>query len=261
MRPDWQRHFDRAYCFHFVKDAARLPGITEEFRRVGLLDSGILRWVTTYPDPWEVRLLDALPKIAVSRNRATSIAFLNLGLASCRVMREAIADGCRRVLFLEDDIRFLRDIGEVEAALAAIPDGFDIVQFDKFAPWEMTPERYASVCAERSVNARYFDAGDVFWASGGCFMATRRGMENMLRAMEEWRPGPMDGYLNMNGNRHAATKRNLAVQVMMDDAMCMAYMGRRNTHHLAYAPQGVRYEDYAVPDGYGYGELVAREKS
>ena len=36
--PPWSRHFDRAYCFHFVKDAARLPGITEEFRRVGLLD-------------------------------------------------------------------------------------------------------------------------------------------------------------------------------------------------------------------------------
>jgi hypothetical protein len=256
--PTWSRHFDRAYCFHFVGNAARLPSCKDEFRRVGLLDSGILRWARTFPDPWEVKLLDAVPSIAVSRNRATAVAFLNLGLASCRVMREAIADGCERVLFLEDDIRFLRDTGMIADYLGAIPDGYDIVQFDKFAPWELTPEQYAEDISAHAVNERYFDTGKTFWASGGCFMATARGMANMLKGMEEWRPGPMDGYLNMNGNRHAASKLNLAVQVMMGDAMCMQYMGKRNTHHLAYRPQGVKYEDYAVPDGYGYDALCAK---
>ena len=253
---DWSLHFDRAYCFHFVKDAARLPGITEEFRRVGLLDSGVFRWVTTYPNPWERRLIEAMPRVWPKGANKTAVGFLNLGMASMRTLREAIEDGCKRVLFLEDDIRFLRDLGAVEDALCAIPDGFDVVQFDKFESAETTRDQYAAKIAAQSVNAHYFDAAGTLYTSGGCFMATRRGMENILRAFEEWRPGPMDGYLTMNGNRVAVAKRNLAVQIVMGDAMVFDYM-RANTHHAAYAPQGVRYEDYAVPDGYGYGAATA----
>lgn len=46
-------------------------------------------------------------------------------------MREALALDYERVLFLEDDIRFLKDLRELEAALDATPDGYDVVQFDK----------------------------------------------------------------------------------------------------------------------------------
>ena len=254
--PDWSRHFDRAYCFHFVKDAARLPGITGEFRRVGLLDSGVFRWVTTYPDPWERRLIEAMPRVWPRGANKTAVGFLNLGMASMRTLREALEDGCRRVLFLEDDIRFLKSLADIEDALDDIPDGFDVVQFDKFETAETTRDEYAEKVAAQSVNEHYFDAAGTHYTSGGCFMLTRRGMENILRAFEEWRPGPMDGYLDMNGNTHAVAKRNLAVQVVTGDALVLDYM-KANTHHRAYAPQGVRYEDYAVPEGYGYGVQLA----
>ena len=256
---DWTRHFDRAICIHFVGNASRLPSAEREFRRVGLPQSGIFEWRYTFPDPWEVRLLDSYKgPLAISPNRRTAVGFLNLGLESCRIMREAAAMGWRRVLFLEDDVRFLKDLSALAAALDAIPEGYDIVQFDKFAPWELKQDEYEErFCRGRSVNDFYFDAHEGFWMSGGCFMATARGMANMLKGMEEWRPGPMDGYLNMNGNTHAAAKRNLAVQVMQGDALCMEYAKGENTHHKAYRPQGVRYEDYAVPDGYGYGVKFA----
>ena len=254
--PHWSRHFDRAYCFHFVKDAARLPGLTEEFCRVGLLDSGMFRWVTTYPNPWERRLIEAMPRVWPKGANKTAVGFLNLGMASMRTLREAIEDGCERVLFLEDDIRFLRDLGAIGDALYAIPDGFDIVQFDKFETANVTREEYERKIAAQSVNEHYFDAAGTLYTSGGCFMATRRGMANILRAFEEWRPGPMDGSLNMNGNRVAVAKRNLAVQIVMGDAMVFDYM-RANTHHAAYAPQGIHYEDYNVPDGYGYDATTA----
>lgn len=257
-RIDWTRHFDRAYCISHVTSRARRKLAEAEFRRVGLLDSGIFQWCITYPDPWERKLLEAYPQIGYTNEPKTRIAFLNLGLASCRLMREAAESGYRRVLFLEDDIRFLKDLGAISAAFDDIPADFDIVQFDKFAQWEVTKEAYAALCRDRSVNAHYFDATGGFWMSGGCFMATARGMANMLKFMEERRPGPMDGAMQRNGNRHAAAKRNLAVQVMMTDAACLRYMGQRNTHHLAYAPQGVKYEDYAVPEGYGYGSLYVR---
>lgn len=253
---DWSRHFDRAYCFHFVKDAARLPGITEEFRRVGLLDSGIFSFVYTSPDPWEKRLVKACPECA-SRHGAR-MGFLNLGLATARTFREALALRYRRVLFLEDDIRFLKDIGEIAATLDAIPDGFDIVQLEHFVDAKQIPDEaaYAKACAERGVNDRFFDAGGLTMYSGGCVCLGAPAMAKMLRYMEDVQPHPFDGIMQ-SGMTRAAAKRNVAVQVALGDAMMWRYGARelRNDHHASYAPQGVRYEDYAVPDGYGYGSL------
>lgn len=113
------------------------------------------------------------------------------------------------------------------------------MQFDKFEKADATSEDYAAKAASQSVNGWYFDAAGTLYSSGACFMATDRGMRNILRAYEEWRPGPMDGYLTMNGNRVALAKKNLAVQVALADAMVFDYM-KANTHHRAYAPQGVR---------------------
>ena len=121
------------------------------------------------------------------------------------------------------------------------------------------------MCEADAINAHYFDAkgkNDSYpkeLSSGGCFMATRRGMENIERAFREWRPGPMDGFLNMNGNRHAVARKNLAVQIVYGDAMLLNYLAaaKANTHHKAYAPMALKYEDYAVPEGYGYAALAA----
>jgi hypothetical protein len=257
--PRWPSYFDRIYCIHHLPDKGRMPSLESELRRVGILDSGIFQFVFTTPDPWESRLLEKCPEIAGTRERSSSIGFLNLGLASARTLREALCIGYRRVLFLEDDIRFLKDLDALDAALAATPDGFDIVQYDKFVDWNLTPEQYRDMAEALSVSPLYFDARGKDYYSSGCFMATRRGMENMLRAMDEWRPAPMDAYMNMNGSTHAVAKRNLAVQIVYGDAMLWNYLQREkaNTHHKAYAPQGVRYEDYAVPEGYGYAALTA----
>lgn len=243
---NWARHFDRAYCFHFVNDADRLPGINAEFRRVGLLDSGIFRWANTFPDPWEEKLLDAYPKIGVVNNRKASIAYLNLGLASCRAMREALSDGCKRVLFLEDDIRFLKDLAAIETAFSAIPEGFEIVQFEKQCFMNVTPEMYANECIVKSIDDLYYEAQRTAWYGGGCFMATDRGMRNMLEAMESFRPAPMDNYMRDKGNRCACVKRNLAIQLTFQGSVCQQHFSPIYQHKVEYDPQGVRYEDYAI---------------
>ena len=254
---DWACHFDHIYCFHFLPDTERMPGFTNELRRVGILDSGIFSFVYTTLDPWEKKLMELYPNVA--GRHASALQFLNLGLASARTIREALGLGYERVLFLEDDIRFLKDLDELETALAATPDGYDIVQYDKFMGWDVTPESYKALCEADAINDFYFDAKGKELSSGGCFMATKRGMENMHRAFVEWRPAPMDGFLNMNGSRHAVARKNLAVQIVYGDAMLWNYLQREkaNTHHKAYAPMALKYEDYAVPEGYGYAALTA----
>lgn len=257
----WARHFDRIWCFHYLKNADRLPGITDELRRVGILDSGVFSFEYTSPDPWERKLARACPEC--TGGHASKLGFLNLGLATARKLREALALGYRRVLFLENDIRFLKDLGRIKATLEAMPDGYDIVQLEKFIDHQKVPdaEAYAKVCAERSVNGEFFDAGGMVTYSGGCVSMNRRAMENLLGYMERWRPQPLDGLIQLNSiGRRAVAKRNVAVQIVLGDAMLWEYAAweRRNTHHRAYAPQGLAYGDYAVPDGYGYDSLFCR---
>lgn len=258
--PSWSRHFDRIWCFHYLKDADRLPGMEAELRRVGILDSGVFSFRHTSPDPWERKLAKVCP--AVSGHHGAKIGFLNLGLATARALREAVALGYRRVLFLEDDIRFLRDVGEIAATLDTMPDGFDVVQLEHFVFHKQIPDKaaYDNACETRSLNGRFFRADGLTLWSGGCVSLNASAMERLLPMMER-RPQPLDGLIqSAEVGPRAATKRNIAVQVALGDAMMWQYGAweKGNQHHVSYRPQGIRYEDYAVPSGYGYESLFCK---
>jgi hypothetical protein len=59
-----------------------------------------------------------------------------------------------------------------------------------------------------------------------------------------------------NINSLADAFQALVETAQPSDAMVFDYM-RANTHHAAYAPQGIRYEDYDVPNDYCYGAATA----
>lgn len=248
----WSRYFDHIYCMHFVGNTERMAGVTAELERVGILGSGIFSFVHTSPDPWEAKLMELYPKCA--GRHASARGFLNLGLASARAMREALALGYRRVLFLEDDVRFLKSPEELDRALAATPPGFNIVQYDKFIDWEWDNTAYRVVCEANPLNDYYFEAFDRPMYSSACFMADTWGMKKMLAYMENVRPVPFDTIMHCVGATHAVAKKNLAIQIVYGDAMIWSYFAKQkaNTHHRAYAPMNLKYEDYAVPEGYGY---------
>lgn len=247
----WRDWFDRIVCFTHLPNAARRKAMERELDRVGILGSGIFRFECTAPDPWERYVAEAAPRTAADDR--TNMGFVNLGLATARVLREARWLGWRRVLFLEDDVRFLRDLSALEAAFAGTPWEWSIVQYDKFVDWEMSPERYSSTVASRRIgDTGFFDGRGMFMPSGACFAADAQGMAALLDRLESRGPRPVDGLLGAVGVRRAVAIRNAAVQVVFGDALVRRYVGR-NSHHVAYRPQGVDYSQYAVPEGYGYG--------
>lgn len=256
---DWSKYFDHIYCFHFLGKSERLrKDITAELDRVGILKSGIFNFVYTSRDPWEKALWDASPRCRKTFN----VSFLNLGLATARTLREALALGYQRVLFLEDDIRFLKDLKEIEKILAATPnesrDEVSIVQYDKFLPWSMTPSEYRRMVEVGRFNDYFFSSRGKSLYSGACFMATKKGMEALLRFNEDDHPTPSDGVFQMVGVKTACADRNMAIQIFYDDAMAAGYFnGKGNTHHKAYAPMELDYSLYNVPNGYGYKSLTA----
>lgn len=249
---DWSKHFDRIYCFHFLGNGKkRLDDIKAELSRVGILDSGIFQFVYTSPDPWEKRMWENDPRVRLCYG--FKVGMMNLALATARSYREALAFGYRRCLFLENDIRFLKDFDEIEATLAATPADFDVVQYDKFLPWQMTNEQYARMVGDHRINDRFFrnDGNPLY--SGACYRLNESGMKKILGYLENTRPEPPDGLFAVKaGTTNACADRNMAVQVFYGDAMAADYFrGRGNTHHKAYAPMKLDYSLYAVPDGYG----------
>jgi len=251
MKIRWSDYFDRIYCLHYLGNDRRLPMITREFDRVGIDKSGIFSFAHTSKDPWERYVEANCPR--TTEDAEGNRGFVNLGLATARILRESLALGYRRVLILEDDIRFLKDTSEIRETLDDLP-AYPIVQLDKFLPWEISSDEYRSIVRSHVVpnHPLFYDGGIMFLASGACFCADARGMRALLDSLERNGPRPVDGLFHQCGVRRACAIRNMAVQVAYGDALLFSYLKNGNTHHRAYRNQGVRYEDYNVPEGYGY---------
>ena len=241
----WARHFDHVYCIHFTGNPDRLPAITAEFRRVGLLQSGIFDFVYNSPDPWESAIVASCP--LVSTEPVSNAAFVNLGLCTARILREALCRGFSRILILENDIRFFKDLARLERTFAATPDGFDIVQYDKFVEWNLSPEAYREMVSTRRINEFFFDGGTGTFYSGACFALTQNGMRALLQALESGGPRPTDGLFGVVGVRRAVADRNAAVQVEYENALAHLYIGStESTHMKSYAPQALDFADYGL---------------
>lgn len=241
----WTRHFDHVYCIHFTGNPDRLPEITAEFRRVGLLQSGIFDFVYNSPDPWEAKIVSTCP--VISRERISNAAFVNLGLCTARILREALYRGFSRILILEDDIRFLKDLARLERTFAATPDGFDIVQYDKFTPWNLSSENYRKMVAGRRINDFFFDGDTDALFSGACFALTPKGMSALLDALESDGPRPVDGLFGTVGVRRAVADRNAAVQAYHPDALLLRYLNDVDSPLAkAYAAQALDFADYGL---------------
>ena len=241
----WAHHFDHVYCIHFTGNPGRLPALTAEFERVGLLQSGIFDFVYNSPDPWEAKIVSACP--VASRERVSNAAFVNLGLCTARILREALYRGFSRILILEDDIRFLKDLARLERTFAATPDGFDIVQYDKFTPLDLSAEDYRTMVAGRRINDFFFDGGTDMLFSGACFALTPKGMNALLDALESDGPRPVDGLFGTACVRRAVADRNAAVQTDRPDALVHHYLrGVDSPHARAYAAQSLDFADYGL---------------
>ncbi len=252
----WTDYFDRIYCFSFLPNAARRMAMERELARVGIRDSGIFSFAYTSPDPWERHIAANAPLLCAESE--TNRGFVNLGLATARILREALGLGHRRILLLEDDVRFLKSLPSIAEALRSAPWDWNLIQFDKFVDWNMNADSYAQMVRERRIgNAPFFDGGDTFLPSGACFAADRIAMRGMLDSLERNGPRPVDGIFGAIGVKRAVIDRNLAVQVLFDDALAKRYAGR-NSHHLGYRPQGIDYSLYQVPEGYGYCTAAAK---
>ena len=207
--------FDHIYCLHYLPADDRLPKLREEFKRVGIdEDAGYFSWVYDYPSPLN-DLVFKDPKLSMDTAlKASSREYVKrVSLKHYEIIKEAYSLGYKRILIMEDDVRFHRDMWHVRELLSNIPDS-DVVMFDKMvcsAGGEGL--KYRQYVNSLPGDTLYGDmrASGVFFIFCSCYSLNRRAMERIIGAQEQ-RLLPPDTPLNDKGLTGSFAIVNLAIQ-------------------------------------------------
>lgn len=128
---DWQSLFDKIYCVHYFKQKERLPRISAELKRVGILDSGVFDWFYDYDSPFFYKLQEAI--FAEQKSdilNSNSFTYFKCSFTHYRIWKEICAREFKRALIVEDDEVFLKDLDFIQKLYEESRE-FDLCLFDK----------------------------------------------------------------------------------------------------------------------------------
>ena len=171
----WDK-FEIKFLLCCTKYKSRYASVVKELSRVGIGDY-ITQW-----DISETPLKRILHKSITTGKHLSKIGHFSCCLSHYKAIKTAFELGCKSVLIMEDDIRFLRNLKEIEKTVMLLPDDFDYAQFEIRKPYKMPVEEYISLHMQDIVNDRWSRYSDL--RGGGCYALSRRGMEKMIEAIE-----------------------------------------------------------------------------
>lgn len=153
-------------------------------------------------------------------------------------------------LILEDDIRFLKDMREVERIVREAPPA-DIVDFDPFMYMEGPDMSEAKKIPF------------IRWTHGicgtSCYSVSKVAALCLSLSYSRHRDQPPDSalFLGHQDLRTAISTRHACVQLTFLECDNARKYGV-DSIHKAYGLEPVDYALYAVPEGYGYGRVIDR---
>jgi GR25 family glycosyltransferase involved in LPS biosynthesis len=241
---DWKK-FDRIYCIHYLPYTDRFRKCMSELERVGIKGSGVFSWRLT----WDSPIFDKLYEIC---DAAPSLGCMKVGFSHYQCIKEAYELGFKRILILENDNIFLKDLDKLEEIMNDLPDS-DIVLLDKIPA---TYAGYDTAIKENKINEHFIDIGRKFYVLANCYALTRKGMEHVIKNQER-SLNVSDKYLRYNttaieepGLTRAAAIKTICIQNPDYEAesenakMHKAHPGGVNSNIDDYKRIGVVFEDY-----------------
>ena len=196
--------FDMKIALYYTgyKDE-RFARMDSELARVGLSDA---HRIYQYPSSLCNKIRS---DIITSPSMRSNYGYMNTTLGHYNAISTAYHLGCKSVLIIEDDMRFLKDLSEIEVILDSMPEDYCIAMLDcrfpkkDFSSWE------------RCFNYRMINS---YWSefdslrSAGLYALSRKGMECMLSAYIP----PLIG-----NNRCHVTKQESFVLGNIDRSRCL----------------------------------------
>lgn len=225
---DWSSHFDRIWSISYTGFEERRSWIESELKRTGILESGIFNWQRTVPTIFNDILFDVTKRKGFNECRSKGSLSCILGHYSC--VKTSLGLGDRRILILEDDVSFLKDLSAVERGLTMIPADSDVVLFDwisSFSGNAALDARKLEAMKSDSVNALY-SRFDHLWG-GDCYLLSARAMKWIADEVER-KFRPIDVYFttlmdNVGFNRYFCIEQ-IAAQKKTVKSNCLEMYGR-----------------------------------
>lgn len=125
---NWKKYFDHIYCIHSTFYPERIDKMKNELERVNILDSGIFSWKISSGD-----FVNHIEYNSVNYmydpNSPNKTKLIDLCKNYGEIFEDAIINDYQKILILEDDIYFLKDLELLKTILDNMPD-FDICKFD-----------------------------------------------------------------------------------------------------------------------------------
>lgn len=249
---EWSRYFDRVYCMHHLPQRNKWDRLWDELKRVGLADNPIFEIRYTSPCKYDKMIWER----EKDENICLEVSFVNIVLELRRILYEARYFGYKRILLLENDVAFLKDLSECARILDMTPKGFDLVQYDKFVN-DGCIQQYEKCVKEKVLNDCFADARESIFTSAACYALSAEGIEKMLHLLDERIVAP-DRAFDIIPLKRAVAIKNLAIQVFTEGSWSVRFDGV-NYMHKVYANAGVDYAEYNVPEGYKRGSLFGRD--
>lgn len=249
MAVNWKDHFDRIFCVHYLPAKHKEARLIDELDRVGIRKSGIFSMEFTVPSPYDKIIYEG-QKDPVC---CPSPVFVNICLEVRKILYIARQQHYRRILLLEDDVAFLKNEDELNRLLSLTPEGYGVVQYDKFVNPQFVND-YNRRLSLMSINENYFEGYGGVFTSAACIGLFNEGIDEMFRVLDTRICATDIAYQFVNC-KYAVAKKHLAVQVMHKGSQSVDTVGIKYMDTV-YKNAGVDFADYAVPDGYTYGCML-----
>lgn len=169
---NWDR-FDFKAVSLFTGTPERNADCKREMDRVGIVPSPF--W--SAPDPY-----DHFIEARICHSRMCHDAYLSITLKHLRMVKTAYELGAEHALFLENDVRFLKDTEKLEWAVWSLPSNYDVALFDWCFRNKATEEEVRGITAAAQDGQTWVPFTDL--RSCACYALSRRGMLRFIIALE-----------------------------------------------------------------------------
>ena len=189
----WEKKFDAIYCISLADNISRRDDLKKELSRVGILNLNIFHWKITVKNELYKYIWNN-PSLKANKWWFHLTGTLNCTLEHYAVYKECLALGYKRVLILEDDVVFLKDIKEIEKAIDNIPENYDILKFNSY--FSGTEGEIQKVINDNKINDYYFDYSSLQQISAACYAVSSKAMIILSKYQETFYQ-PSDAILNV----------------------------------------------------------------
>ena len=238
MKAIWNR-FDYKIVLLYTGYQNRYTTIRRELERVGL-DDVEPRW--DCPSPLKNVIRNGIETDKMNKN----IGRMSCTLAHYLAIKTAFCLGKESVLIIEDDIRFRKNIREIEEVVESLPDDFDYAQLEYLKPYHTSISDFNAM-----LNGKFGKANE-HWVrfdnltGGGCYALSRKGMEFMINSIEK-SLSSKTAPLKMN-DFYVSQAHELIKYCAVPSIAAQGCLGLSNSHVDGFwevnEQVGIHFEDY-----------------